>query len=150
MTFIKGYEGKYSITEDGRVWSHKTHKWLATGLDRDGYQIVRIHDNGRETSKKVHRLVAETFLSNPDNLPEVNHIDEDKTNNSVTNLQWCTRKQNCQHSAHQKYKPVYCVELDKVFESIKAAIEYTGAKQIQACLAGRQPRAGGYHWRYVT
>ena len=149
MKDIRGYENEYAITEDGKVWSYKVNRFLATGTDRDGYERVRLRKCGKEKSCTVHRLVSEAYLPNPDNLPEVNHIDENKLNNNINNLEWCTRQQNCKHSAHQKYKPVYCVELDTIYESIGAAINYTGAKQITACLNGRQNTAGGYHWRYA-
>lgn len=86
---IKGYEGLYYITEDGRVYSSIQNKWLKT-WDNGGYLVVNLQGE----KKYVHRLVAESFISNPDNLPVVNHKDENKLNPSVDNLEWCTYKYN--------------------------------------------------------
>jgi len=86
---IKGYEGLYYITEDGKIYSGIQNKWLKTRISR-GYLVVNL----QMKTKHVHRLVAETFIPNPDNLPVVNHKDENKLNSSVDNLEWCTHKYN--------------------------------------------------------
>lgn len=87
---IKGYEGLYYITEDGKIYSSIQNKWLKIWTDNQGYLVVTLQGE----KKKVHRLVAETFIPNPDNLPVVNHKDEDKSNPSVDNLEWCTYEYN--------------------------------------------------------
>lgn len=87
---VKGYEGLYYITEDGRIYSSIQNKWLKTWKDNRGYLVVTLQGE----KKQVHRLVAETFIPNPDNLPVVNHKDEDKTNPFVDNLEWCTYEYN--------------------------------------------------------
>lgn len=91
---IKNYE-RYQITDDGRVWSKISNKWLVPKETCDGYLRVGLC-NGKDPAKQmlIHRLVAEAFLPNPDNLPCVNHKDECKTNNSVENLEWCTSQYN--------------------------------------------------------
>lgn len=90
----------YGITKSGNVYSHKTGKWklLKPQTDTDGYLQVRLFNNGNSRLTFVHRIVAETFLSNPDGLPEVNHVDGNKRNNDVRNLKWCTRQENMLHA----------------------------------------------------
>lgn len=90
---IEGYEGLYEVSNFGRVKSlkrDKNGKLMSLQKDKDGYPVVGLYFKGNLKLHKVHRLVAQTFLSNPDNLPQVNHKDEDKTNNMVDNLEWCT------------------------------------------------------------
>lgn len=86
----------YILHSDGDVYSLKSGRYLEGSLDKDGYRTFNI--GGRQ--RKAHRLVAEAFIPNPDNLPEVNHKDHDRTNNHKDNLEWCTRKENNAHSLH--------------------------------------------------
>ncbi len=93
----------YMITEDGAVYNTKHYgkniiSLKSQSTDKDGYNLINIRIDGKGKTYKVHRLVAETYIPNPNNFPEVNHIDEDKSNNSVSNLEWCTRQYNAQHS----------------------------------------------------
>ena len=149
MKDIKNYEGIYAVTEDGKVWSYKRKKFLSPGISR-GYLIVELHKAGKTEMRLVHRLVAETYLNNSDNLPQVNHKDENRLNNNVTNLEWCTQKYNINYS---HAKAVYCIELDKTFNSIKEAAQYFGTirnnPSLIACLKGRIKTYKGYHWKYV-
>lgn len=89
-------DSNYSVTEDGRVF--KNTKELSYSINVRGYKILKVTLHGRQFNKKVHRLVAETFIPNPNNYSDVNHIDGDKLNNHVSNLEWCTRKYNINHS----------------------------------------------------
>lgn len=105
---IKGYEGLYQVSNLGRVRSldrkfiksngrmhSRKGKVLAPNTNPKGYFFVNISDiNHKITPTRIHRLVAEAFIPNPNNLPQVNHIDEDKSNNSITNLEWCTNRYN--------------------------------------------------------
>jgi hypothetical protein len=96
MNPIPGYEGRYSVTEDGKVWSHKTGKFLSPGVRKNGYRTVTLNWNPR-VYRAVHRLVAEAFVPNPLSLPMVNHKDGIKTNNHASNLEWCTSQHNHRH-----------------------------------------------------
>lgn len=97
MKDIKGYEGLYAITSCGKVWSYISNKFLKQKIDKDGYCTVNLYKDKKRKTKKIHRLVAEAYLENPNNLPEVNHKDEIKTNNSIQNLEWCSTKYNRQY-----------------------------------------------------
>lgn len=95
---IKGYEGSYAITTNGRVWSYRRNIWLSEFYVGHGYAAVRLCDSGKETDKKVHRLVAEAFIRNEDNKPQVNHINGIKKDNRISNLCWATARENIQHA----------------------------------------------------
>lgn len=89
----------YWISNLGNVYSCKADKLLTPRIGRDGrYLVVDLRNGNERWYKRVHRLVAETFLPNPDSLPEVNHIDGNRMNNSVTNLEWCTHTENMLHA----------------------------------------------------
>ena len=94
----------YIISSDGRVFSTKTsgasyyHKEIKQRLNADGYPQITVGKTGNRRTRSVHRMVAEAFIPNPYNLPEVNHIDCDRTNNHVENLEWCTHVDNIYHS----------------------------------------------------
>ena len=90
---VIGYEGLYEVSNIGNVRNVKRNTLLRLSKNQ-GYIQVWLYKNGIRAGLKVHRLVAEAFLPNPDNLPQVNHKDEDKTNNRVENLEWCTAKYN--------------------------------------------------------
>jgi hypothetical protein len=95
MKDIKGYEGLYAVTDDGKVWSYITNKWLKGGIDRDGYTKFILTKNKNIKSYSVHRLVAEAFIPNPNNYPIVCHLVEATPHiNSVTNLFWGTQQMN--------------------------------------------------------
>lgn len=94
---LKGFEERYEIYEDGSIISLYTNKPLCQWVDNVGYLQVRLKKNGKNYYKRVHRLVAEHFIENPNNLPQVNHIDGDKTNNNINNLEWTNNKKNTQH-----------------------------------------------------
>lgn len=98
MKDIAGFEGRYAVSDDGRVWSYVSNKWLSAPLNDWGYPKVCLHGSDKPRTVTVHRLVAETFLKKPQDCNEVNHIDGDKTNNSLPNLEWVTGSQNAQHA----------------------------------------------------
>lgn len=90
----------YIITKDGKIISLKNNKKyeIKGYIDRYGYRRVFLYIDGKRVKYFVHRLVAQTYLDNPNNLPQVNHIDGNKLNNCVDNLEWCTPKENIQHA----------------------------------------------------
>ena len=88
--FIAGYTGLYSISNTGRVINYQTGKELKPAVNHKGYLIAQLSIKGQRKNKRIHRLVAEAFIPNPDNLPEVDHIDNNKQNNNVDNLRWVT------------------------------------------------------------
>lgn len=96
MKEIKGFKDYY-ITEDGKVFSKKRNIYLSPFKKQGGYLRVSLF-NGKHNHKSIHRLVAEAFISNPNNYPEVNHIDGNKQNNNINNLEWCTPSQNQKHA----------------------------------------------------
>ena len=89
MKDIQGYEGLYAVTSCGKVWSYKNERFLKPYKKRDGYLEVYLYKGGERKHYIIHRLVAMAYIPNPDNLPQVNHKDENKENNALPNLEWC-------------------------------------------------------------
>jgi hypothetical protein len=102
MVDIKGYEGKYAITSCGKVWSYKTKKFLSTHKNSKGYKRVYLCKGNGGKLLAIHRLVAMSYIPNPDNLPQINHKDENKENNAVNNLEWCTNKYNSNYGTRNE------------------------------------------------
>ena len=156
MKDIENYEGLYAITRDGRVWSYRSNKFLKPNLV-GGYHQVILCKEGKGKTHYIHRLVAEAYIPNPDGLPQVNHKDEDKSNNCVENLEWCDIKYNINYGtrtervAKKRSKPVYCIELNKIFDGINQAARELGINHssIIKCCKGKLKTTGGYHWRYA-
>ena len=98
MKAIVGFENYYSVTNDGSIYSHKKEKFLSPVNNGAGYMKVSLSRHGEVANRYVHRVVAEAFLENKKNLPQVNHIDGDKSNNKSSNLEWCTPAQNIEHA----------------------------------------------------
>lgn len=125
---IKGYEGKYQVSNIGEVRSlNYNHtgkaKKLKQGTDKDGYKTVGLCNNGKEKFYKVHRLVANTFIPNPNNLPQVNHINEVKDDNRVSNLEWCDCKYNNNYGnrTSKASKKTICLNTGEIFNSVREA-----------------------------
>ena len=144
----KGYEGSYQVSNLGRIWSIKGQRYLKGCEDKDGYLRVNLTaKNGKVKTERIHRLVAIAFIPNPLGLPVVNHKDENKQNNAVDNLEWCSVRYN---NIYSKGKPIICVELNRVFDCSQSAMRELGicGRSIRQCCKGQGKTAGGYHWRY--
>lgn len=101
---IKNYEGLYQISNTGKVRSLRRNKILKHSLWQ-GYPVVQLSNNNTRHTFEIHRLVAEAFIPNINNYPFVNHINEDRTDFSIDNLEWCTQKMNVNHSKRKMYHP---------------------------------------------
>ena len=101
MTSIEGFEN-YIIFEDGIIMNFWTGKEMKTTLNQSGYLHLTLNKNGKRHHFYLHRLLAQTFIPNPDNLPEVDHIDRDESNNNLENLHWVTKLENCQNKGKPK------------------------------------------------
>lgn len=178
---IDGYEGLYQISNFGRVKS--LGRWVERGKqgcrfekeqlikpnkNSRGYLSVGLHKNGKRQMCSVHRLVAEAFLDNPNNLPEVNHKDENKQNNCVWNLEFCTHKYNNSYGTRivkiiksntnhpNLSKKVFQYDLDgnfiREFPSLMEVHRQLGYSQsnISRCCRGEFKHMYNYIWKYVS
>lgn len=179
---VHGYEGRYQVSNIGRVRSVDRlvrivgnnyrpvrGKILSIGKYPNGYSMVNFTDGkGKVSTKLVHRLVADAFIPNPNNFPQVNHKDENINNNNVDNLEWCTPKYNanygtrnarCLEKNKRFFKAVYQIDKDcgmiiRYWENISEASRALGINDSQIGRVCRKEKrnntAGGYVWRYAT
>ena len=166
---VVGYEGLYKVSNLGNVMSlkHKKPFLLKPGKTYDGYLIVRLSNHNKLIkSFLVHRLVSKAFLPNPNNLPQVNHKDEDKTNNRVDNLEFCTKFYNNHYGTcierisktltnrKDLSKPVLQFDINKnllnEYQSVREAERNTGIQSGNICRVckGKRKYAGGFIWKY--
>lgn len=172
---IHGFEGFYQVSNLGRVrsvdrWVNGNHiscdfqfmkgKLRKLIKNRCGYWTVMLRKNNSHDSFLVHRLVAEAFIPNPDNLPYVNHKDENPANSIADNLEWCTADYNLKYSnvaeRVNKFKIRRVIQFDKNmneikrWDSLKEAAKFINRAQqnISRCCRGRCESCGGYKWRY--
>ena len=153
---IPEFDG-YQVSNFGRVKSlpraghHKKDIIMKDFIINSGYKCVTIN----KKNKTIHRLVAKAFIKNPYNKNQVNHINGNKLDNHVDNLEWVTQGENMAHSTYilhnGRKNKVICVELGITFESIRMASRKTGCRQsnIISALKGRLKTSGGYHWKYA-
>ena len=164
---IFGYEGLYQVSDKGRVKSigYGKERILKSFINKKGYIRVCIFKNGERKNYSIHRLVAQAFLSNPDNLPQVNHKDENQSNNNLENLEWCTAKYNHNYGTHNQRvaekttngkcsKPVLQYTKDGKFvkewkstKDVQRNLGY-GHSSISVCCLGKQKSAYGFIWKY--
>ena len=159
---IPGFEN-YVVTTEGKVF--RSCNYITREINpftKNGYTYVCLRNrDGIQKHKRVHRLVAEAFIPNPDNLPEVNHKDEDKTNNHVDNLEWCTPKENTNYGTrNQKISKAVSKAVigydgrgyEKHFNSMTEAsnyIEGSSPSHIGDCCRGKRKTSGGLKWRFA-
>ena len=155
---VKGYEGLYEVSNYGRVRSLKNGKEriLKGAINCDGYLYVDLCKNSRHLKYYIHRLVAIAAIPNPYGLPQVNHINEDKQSNVVTNLEWCDAKYNVNYgtATQRRSKCVYQYSVSGEFvaeyPSIREAARQNGIwhSSINHCCNSTQNSAGGYVWSF--
>lgn len=158
---IIGYEGLYQVSNLGNVRNFRTKKVLKGGCDLGGYRIVSLRKNNIQKTKTVHRLVAKAFIPNPDGLPCINHKDENKLNNNVENLEWCTYQYNnnygtfTERRVKKRYKKVQQYDMNgnfiKEFTGLVNAQKETGINRnnITSVSKGKRNHAGGYKWKVL-
>ena len=160
---VAGYEGLYAVSDEGEVVSlprvlsngrgtfKTTGKALKQGTRAGKYKFVHLSKGNVQRCVSVHRLVAMAFLGNSENLPEVNHKDENPSNNRVENLEWCSRQYNIDYSKSKKVSQ-YTLDGEKVaeYKSISHAADITGISRraINNALSGWSKSAGKYTWKY--
>lgn len=176
---IKGYEELYEVSNIGRVKGlrkyvdvginshYRNEKILKQSLDGKGYMMIWLYKDKNRKTMKVHRLVAEAFISNPEKKPQIDHINANKTDNRVCNLRWCTNKENCNNEharkrnsenntgvRNNKARRVRQYTLNGVFvrewgyiNAVKKILGI-GHSHISQCCSGKRNSAGGYVWKY--
>lgn len=156
----------YEVSDQGRA---RTRYHGRSGY-LDEYRYINLLDNGkgylrfnirrqnRQTTVYIHRLVAEAFIPNPSGYTEINHIDEDKTNNRADNLEWCDHIYNCRYGSRSErvgakhMRSVRCIDIDQIYPSLKEAAETFGVRvtALSNCLKGRSQTCAGHRWEYVS
>ena len=157
---IKNFEGIYQVSSSGRVRrlpgkNCPQGKYLTRQHDRYGYAEYKLCKGKEKKYYLAHRLVAEAFIPNPFNYPQVNHKDKNRDNSVVDNLEWCTSLQNTVHkNSVNSHKRVCQFSADgrliEVFENISSASNATDiiASRIEQCACGNRDYAGGYIWKF--
>jgi hypothetical protein len=156
---VVGYEGLYMVSDFGMVLNVVMLNILTDTPNTDGYPEVSLLKDGKVKKKRVHRLVAEAFIPNPENKPVVNHLDETRWNNRVNNLEWATVSENINHGtrnarlAKKLGIPIYSIsdggEISEYESIISAVREMNGCSPtIYRALRNPQSKAYGRKWRY--
>ena len=172
------FTGIYQISSKGRVKQlaytdakgrKRKERIMKNNIDKHGYEQIILTKNYKKNYFSIHRLVALCFIPNHHNLPQVNHIDENKLNNTISNLEWVTAKTNINHGTHNKRmasthknngtynkmsdkysKPIYCITNDTVYKSACEAARQLNLNKgnIDSCCKGKQKSTKGYQFKY--
>ena len=157
---VEGYEGLYQVSNLGRVKRITTGRVLKPLKHSNGYLMVKLSKNSIVYTKTIHSLVAQAFIPNPENKPEINHIDENKTNNNVSNLEWMTRKENINHGTRtERMSKTQSIPIITTNIKTGESKEFYGAREcarqlglthgnITSVLKGRYKQTGGYTFKY--
>ena len=161
---IEWHKGSYKVSNMGRVYSIRRKKFKDTYLDKRGYVKVCLCYNYTQKIFSVHRLVAKAFIPNPNNYPQVNHKDENKQNNNVDNLEWCTNHYN-EHYGTRSQRQAKSLTNGKNSKPIKQMLNGSIIKvwpsmaeagrhgfdegNVSACCRGKIKTAYGYQWQYA-
>lgn len=147
----------YEISNEGRIRNKKTHRVIKTAVNKKGYEQVCLRKNKQQVTRSVHILVADSFYDGEHEDYDVNHIDGNKTNNHIGNLEFCTRQENMIHAFQtglktpSRQKKVRVLETGIVYDSIRECARSIGCDQsiICQCLNERQKSCNGYHFERV-
>ena len=161
---IHGYEGKYQVSNYGRIKSLYTNKLKKATIKNTGYKCVDLYLNGKRENKTIHRLVAMAFIPNPNSYKVINHIDGNKLNNNVNNLEWCTQSYNIKHSydnnlhiptiekaINSRKRKILCHQNNKKYNSIIEAakdLNLNTGKICEVC-KGTRNHTKGYTFEYI-
>ena len=158
---IKGYEELYEISSYGNICIKTKEKKFKLNKNSRGYIVITFTKNKIQKSYSVHRLVAEAFIPNPENKPQVNHINGDKTDNRVENLEWCTGSENMKHCYKNNLQKKRCKRVTqytldnqfvKTWDSliqIEKELNINHSKISMVC-NGKRKNAGNYIWRFAN
>lgn len=162
MVWIEGFEELYAINKDGDIWSAASGEFLHHSRDTSGYLFVTMYKEGKRNIRRVHLLVAQTFLPKPPELLDykgrivVDHVDGDKTHCSVDNLEWVTQAINTKRAyenglaASATARAVMCVENGQRYKSATSAAEANGvSRSAISKAAANGTKAAGHHWKFV-
>lgn len=153
---IPGWEGLYQVSNKGRVRSIRVR--VTKPFTARGYLVATLHSGERIERAGVHRFVAAAFLPNPEGKEQVNHINGDKTDNRVENLEWVTCQENNLHRVRvlgggggRAERPVICLTTGEYFPSITAAADATGSQlcKVLLCCQGKRKHHKGLAWAYA-
>ena len=171
---IEGFEGRYEVSNIGRIRSFMTNTGairerpliLCQKIDKYGYLVVGLNKNGKKNFRAVHRLVALAFIPNTGNLPQINHKNEDKQDNRVENLEWCTVSYNNNYGTHSKRISNSMKNNPKISRAVlqcdkdgSIVNEYPSTHEaarangytkcgIVACIHGKMNTYKGFYWKY--